>query len=99
MLRSIILALGVAFIGLPAVSASAEQICGERTKLMTSLGENYAEAPVAMGLTSAGAVIEVLTSPTGSWTFLVTNPNGLTCMVASGENWETLPMKIAGRIS
>ncbi len=99
MLRSMIFILGVTLVGLQASPASAEQVCGERTKLMTSLGENYAEAPVAMGLTSAGAVIEVLTSPTGSWTFLVTHPNGLTCMVASGENWETLPMKIAGRIS
>ncbi len=94
MLRSIILALGVAFIGLPTGPASAEQVCGERTKLMTSLGEKYAETPVAMGLTSAGAVIEVLTSPSGSWTFLVTYPNGKTCIVASGQYWEPLKPKV-----
>ncbi len=99
MLRSIILALGVAFIGLPATSASAEQVCGERTNMMTKLGEKFAEAPIAMGLTSAGAVIEVLTSPAGSWTFLITYPTGQSCMVASGENWETLPIKTAGQIS
>ena len=99
MLRSIILALGVAFISLPAASASAQQICGERTKMMVSLGEKYAEAPFAMGLTSAGAVIEVLTSPTGSWTFLITSPTGQTCMVASGENWETLPIETVGLVS
>ena len=99
MLRSIVFGLGVALIGLQADPASAEQVCGERTKLMTHLGENYAEAPVAMGLTSAGAVIEVLTSTTGSWTFLVTYPTGQTCMVASGEGWETLPIKPVGRVS
>ncbi len=99
MLRSIILALGVAFIGLPAGVASAEQICGERTKMMTSLGKKFAEAPVAMGLTSAGAVIEVLTSPTGSWTFLITYTTGQTCMVASGETWETLPIETVGLVS
>ena len=66
MLRLIILALGVAFIGLPTGPASAEQVCGERTKLMASLGKKFAEAPVAMGLTSSGTVIEVLTSPSGS---------------------------------
>ncbi len=99
MLRSIILALGVAFIGLPATSASAQQVCGERTKIMISLGEKYAEAPVAMGLTSAGTVIEVLTSPAGSWTFLITYPTGQSCMVASGENWETLPIETVGLVS
>ena len=99
MLRSIILALGVALIGLPTGPASAEQACGERTKLVASLGEKFAEAPVAMGLTSQGAVIEVLTSPSGSWTFLITHPNGPTCMVASGEYWETLPLKQVGQVS
>lgn len=99
MLRSIVFVLGVALIGLQAVPASAEQVCGERIKMMTQLGEKFAESPVAMGLTSAGAVIEVLTSPSGSWTFLVTYPTGQTCMVASGENWEALPIKTAGRIS
>ena len=73
--------------------------CGERTNMMAELGEKFAEAPVAMGLTSAGAVIEVLTSTTGSWTFLVTYPWGQTCMVASGKSWETLPIKKAGQIS
>ena len=95
MLRSVILALGVAFIGLQAGPASAAEICGERAKMMTHLGKNYAEAPVAMGLTSSGAVIEVLTSSTGTWTFLVTYPNGPTCMVASGEGWEMLTIKPA----
>ena len=99
MLRSIVFILGVALIGLQAGPAAAEQVCGERTKMMTQLEEKFAEAPVAMGLTSAGAVIEVLTSTTGSWTFLVTYPTGQTCMVASGMSWETLPIKKAGQVS
>ncbi len=99
MLRSIVFGLVVALIGLQADPATAEQVCGERTKLMTHLGKNYAEAPVAIGLTSAGAVIEVLTSASGTWTFLVTYPSGQTCMVASGKSWETLPIETAGQVS
>ena len=99
MLRSIVFVLGVALIGLQASPASAQQVCGERTKMMTRLGEKFAEAPVAMGLTSSGTVIEVLTSKTGTWTFLITYPNGATCLVASGDNWETLPVKTAGQLS
>ncbi len=43
-----------------------------------------------MGLTDKGAVLEVFASQNGSWTFLITMPNGLTCVVASGQSWETL---------
>ena len=43
-----------------------------------------------MGLTDKGAVLEEYASKTGSWTFLVTMPSGLTCVVASGQSWEFL---------
>ncbi len=99
MLRSIIAILGVALIAFQPVPASAQAACGDRAKMITHLGATYSEQPVAMGLTSSGAVIEVLTSPSGTWTFLVTEPSGLTCMVASGEGWESLSITPAGQIS
>lgn len=102
MMHRIIAAIGVAFIAfaaLPAQAQQTQQVCGERAKIMTHLEQKFSEQPIAMGLTSKGAVIEVLTSPSGSWTFLVTEPSGRTCLVASGENWETLPIRPAGQIS
>lgn len=65
--------------------------CDTRANILNHLSGQYKEVPVAMGLTSSGAVIEVLTSPSGTWTFLVTYPNGLTCLFASGEAWESVP--------
>ena len=91
--------LGVAFVALHAVPGSAQTICGERAKFIDMLGLKYAEKAVAMGLTSAGAVVEVLTSPTGTWSILLTYPTGLTCMVAAGKRWETLPIPMAGELS
>ena len=99
MLRSIIIALGVTIIAFQADPVAAQQVCGERATLMTHLEQKFSEQPIAMGLTAKGAVLEVLTSPSGSWTFLVTEPSGRTCMVASGENWESLPIRPAGQIS
>ena len=47
--------------------------------------------PVAMGLANNGGVIEILSSPRGAtWTIILTMPNGVTCMIAAGENWEFL---------
>ena len=36
------------------------------------LGMKYGEKAVAIGLTSTGAVVEVLTSPTETWSILLT---------------------------
>ena len=92
--------LCAAVIALHAVPSVAQAVCGDRGKLMTHLDKTYAERPVAMGLTSTGAVFELFTSTTGSWTILVTYPTGpTTCMVATGENWEALPIVAAGTIS
>ncbi len=58
--------LGAAFVALHAVPSSAQTVCGEHAKFVDMLDVTYAEKAVAMGLTSTGAVIEVLTSPTGT---------------------------------
>tara|TARA_Y100000031_G_C8177535_1_gene364822 strand:+ start:176 stop:370 length:195 start_codon:yes stop_codon:yes gene_type:complete len=41
-------------------------------------------------LASSGAVLEVLASKGGTWTILVTQPNGTSCVVATGEAWQGL---------
>ncbi len=90
MLRSVVILLGVLFILYPFNPAVAQQACGERAKFMNKLEEAFAERPIAMGLTEKGAVLEVFASQHGSWTFLITLPSGLTCVVATGQSWETL---------
>ncbi len=99
MLRLTIAVLGAVLIAFQPIPAGAQAACGDRAKMISHLGATYSEQPVAMGLTSTGAVIEVLTSPSGTWTFLVTYPSGMTCMVATGEGWESLSVTPAGQIS
>ena len=79
------------FLAASSTTAAAQVVCGEHSKFVDMLGAKYAEKSVAMGLTSTGAVIEVLTSDAGTWSILITYPTGQTCMVAAGEAWETLP--------
>jgi len=44
-----------------------------------------------MGLANNGGVVQILSSLSGtSWTIILTMPNGVTCMIAAGENWEAL---------
>ncbi len=98
-MRWIAAILGAALIALHASPVSAQTVCGERAKFLDMLGTKYLEQPVSMGLTSTGAVIEVLTSPKGSWSILLTYPTGSTCMVAAGDTWESLPHPVAGEPS
>lgn len=73
-----------------AAPALAQTYCGSRDSILAGLSTNYAERPVAMGLTNAGLLVEVLVSGDGaSWTMIATNPNGITCVVQTGEDWQS----------
>lgn len=93
-------AVAAALIAAPGALAQSgvqsQMVCGEREHLVNHLGQAYAEAPSNTGLAATGNLVEVLTSEEGSWTILVTEPNGVTCVVAAGDNWETLPRVAMG---
>ena len=51
---------------------------------------------MAMGLSVDGRVIELLVSSTGSWSILMSYPSRMTCLVATGDYWESLPALATG---
>lgn len=62
--------------------------CGVRDSLVARLAEKYGEQQTGAGLGGANAMLEVWTSPeTGTWTILLTRPNGVSCIVAAGRHW------------
>lgn len=87
------LALAAVSVMLAASPAAAQQpACTERSSVLNHLSSRYSETPVAMGVANNGGMIEILSSKSGkSWTIILTMPNGMTCMIAAGENWEALP--------
>ena len=76
--------------------SQAHALCGDREAVLNNLEETYSEVPEDRGLTSNGSVIEVLVSPSGSFTILYTMPNGLTCVMAAGESWGPVEKKTLG---
>lgn len=80
--------------------ANAQNTCFDRGALIKHLGGKFQEAPVAAGLAANGSVLEVFTSPDGvTWTIVLTQPNGATCVMASGEAWMGIPIPIKGKVS
>lgn len=75
-----------------AAEANAQQNrCAERESIVTRLESSYGETQQSIGLSQQNGMLEVYASKdTGTWTILVTNPNGVSCLVASGQAFETL---------
>lgn len=72
--------------------AFAEKACGHRDKIVGQLSAKYQESHRASGLETDTKMVEIWTSKdSGTWTILVTNANGITCVAAAGNNWLDMP--------
>ena len=86
---------GCAILALP-VAAAAQNNCGPRAVVVDHLAERYRESRQAIGMGTQGRVVEVFASnETGTWTITVTSPNGVTCLVASGQSYEAVRESLA----
>lgn len=80
----------------PANAGPERQVvCGARAQVMSTLDDKFAEKPVSMGLAANGTVVEVLNSLEGTWTIVMTAPNGVTCLLAAGDHWRDVPKQVA----
>ena len=79
-------------------TADAQQpLCSTRADITMQLSEKYAEVPVALGVANNGGVMEVLSSPDGTtWTIILTMPDGMSCMIAAGDDWRRRAMPTGG---
>ena len=73
-------------------SRGAAVNCAEHSKIVEFLGSHYSETLLAVGLINEAAVLEVYASERGSWTIVVTNVSGRSCVVFAGQNWEAVPV-------
>lgn len=82
-----VVASAVAFSATPAF---AQMVCGQREQIKQRLHDGYGEVPTGIGAAANGGVIELFTSERGTFTVVLTRPNGLSCLLAVGEGWETV---------
>ena len=81
------LTLSMVALSSPATAAA----CAQRDAIVDRLQSKYSEVLTAGGLQIALPVrnmVEVWSSPdTGTFTVIVTNPSGISCIVAAGTDW------------
>ena len=71
-----------------APSAHAMTQCGDRDAVIATLSDKHLERHIGSGFQSASGLMEIWASETkGTWTILLTRPDGKTCVVASGSHW------------
>ena len=82
-MRAVILA------ALMASPAAAQENCATHDAVTAFLAENFGESRQVIALDGANRVLEFYASTaTGSWSLLITTPDGRTCLVADGTAFE-----------
>lgn len=85
-----------AHVGQPATTPAPTveaPICGPRGDLLAALSEEYGERPIWMGKSADGLVAELIAGPR-SWTWMVTAPNGTSCLVDAGTEWQAVEVGV-----
>jgi len=80
---------------LTATSAGAA-MCSSYDKFSAFLSGKYKESPRAVGLVANKRVMQIYVSEKGTWSILMTSPQGTSCLIAAGDNWEKLKVVAAG---
>ncbi len=72
-----------------AQSLRGTTLCADYRTIVELLARRYDERPLSLGLGDDGSVVELFTSKEGdSWTMLRVAPNGRSCVLATGKNWQ-----------
>lgn len=90
------LAVGSMLIVAQGVQAQQPLTCAKRDAVVDRLANKFGETRQSMGLGANNAVIEVFASQdTGTWTITATMATGMTCLVATGQAFETMAENLA----
>ncbi len=76
---------------LTSASIQAQTACAPRDTLVANLSERFGETLTSGGLSGPTKLLELWTGESGSWTILMTDAFGTSCIVASGRNWTEFP--------
>ncbi len=78
------------------VQPASAAVCSQRDKFKAFLETKYGEKAHAFGKISGTAVMELYVSKSGTWTVLMTRANGVSCLIAAGNNFEQLKPPLPG---
>lgn len=101
MLRRSIAFIAAASLAFPAEAQPRRQIfCAPRDALVAMLDQRFGEVLQGAGLQNATTLVEMFASlDTGTWTLVLTRPDGTACAIAAGQHWQNAADVPAGKPS
>lgn len=97
---TVMLAAGAVFalgMALWTAGAFAAGECGPRDQIVAVLKGKYHEEARVAGTINNMNLMEAYASERGTWTIVVTDRMGLTCVIAAGSAWDELPPMKKGK--
>ena len=86
------LALGLVLSWTGPALASHPHACAKTATVESNLAMKYEEAVRVIG-TAGRYTMNIFVALNGSWTVLFTSPNGFSCVMLSGADYEDVPWK------
>lgn len=72
----------------PPANAQQQPVCQDRDDLVMTLESRYQEMLHGAGMQTPQQLLEIWNSDeSGSFTIIITRPDGKSCIVATGRNW------------
>ena len=87
---AVVIAIAAGFLAaFLCVPAAAQNICAERGEMVNRLYEKWEEAQIGYGLVNDGRMIEIFVanSDDSSWTIIISDPSGKSCVASAGKNF------------
>lgn len=88
-------AVGAAMALSSTLPAQAQFTCGAHDELVAKLAVGFQEKRIGYGVFGHSALIEAYVSTSGTWTMLITDVKGQSCIVAADDGWESTLAVIA----
>jgi hypothetical protein len=89
-----IAAIGTA-LALSALPAQAQFICGGHSEIVAGLAQAFQQKQIGYGVVGEAAIVEIYVSANGTWSMLVTDVKGRSCIFATGDGWENTAIATA----
>lgn len=83
----------------PAAADAQAMLCASREEFASGLFKKFREVPRVQAVTRDGSAFEIFVGPEGSWTVVVTRPNGVSCLTNAGDGFSVLAAPVKGEPS
>ena len=82
-------------VGMAAPAAADVAQCGPKKAVAAQLAERFGEVPIVSGISSNNSMKFFGNPRTGSWSMIFIRPDGVACILATGEDLEVSSLAFA----